>query len=97
MPTNEERLTLSLLIEILRGCFVEKTMTYGAGFTHYVTATYKHYDRYWGYRLDWYDGPIYTFGFWFFCVYAMPDPTDAIVCNKFYRSWYKMVYRKDLK
>lgn len=21
--------------------------------------------RYWGYEVDWYDGPIYSFGFWF--------------------------------
>ncbi len=27
-------------------------------------------NRYWGYREDWYDGPIYSFGFWYFNVYA---------------------------
>lgn len=24
--------------------------------------------RYWGYRKDWYDGPMSSFGFWFFNV-----------------------------
>jgi hypothetical protein len=22
--------------------------------------------RYWGYSKDWYNGPIYSFGFWYF-------------------------------
>lgn len=30
-------------------------------------------DRYFGYKLDWHDGPIPCFGFWFFHFYIWYD------------------------
>lgn len=39
--------------------------------------------RYWGYQQDWYDGPIYHFGFWFFN-WSWSFPL-----------WSRFFYRKD--
>ena len=33
------------------------------------------HQRYWGYQVGWYDGPIYSFGFWWFHIY-MFDKED---------------------
>lgn len=32
-------------------------------------------DRYWGRQSNWYDGPIESFGFWWFHIYTMVDLT----------------------
>jgi hypothetical protein len=48
----------------------KKHETYDIYIRYFYPFTYikRKEDRYWGYREDWYDGPLPSFGFWFFLV-----------------------------
>ena len=45
------------------------------------TKALKKEQRYWGYRLDWYDGPIYCFGLWLIFVATMEAATPIRLNN----------------